>query len=288
MDQILHGSARTTPAVRQAIQASTESLAKLAIRYGLNEKAVAKWRGRPTTQDAPMGPKNPASTVLSPLKEAAALTFRQHTQLPLDDCLYALQERIPHLSRSALHRLFQRHGVSQLPVAESLGKATKKQFKDYAIGYFHVAFTELRLADGKLYLFVAIDRTSKLAFAELHPALAAAFWQRVVQAMPYTITNALTDNGVQFTQLPIGAARWPTASTPSARPTASSTAAPKWRTPGPTAKWNGSIARSKRRPSSSTTTRMRPSLTRTCRPFYRPVMAANGSKSCMGRRPTSL
>ena len=206
MDQVLHGSARTTPAVRHALQASTESLAKLAVRYGLNEKTVAKWRGRTTTQDAPMGPKNPVSTVLSPLEEAAALTFRQQTQLPLDDCRYALQESIPHLSRSALHRLFQRHGVSRLPVAEALGKAAKKKFKAYPIGYFHVDFTELRLADGKLYLFVAIDRTSKLAFAELHATataeLAAAFWQRVVQAVPYKVNKVLTDNGVQFTQLP--------------------------------------------------------------------------------------
>ena len=129
MDQVLHGSARTTPAVRQALQASTDSLAKLALRYGLNEKTVAKWRGRTTTQDAPMGPKHPVSTVLNPLEEAAALTFRQHTQLPLDDCLYALQDSIPHLARSALPRLFQRPGVSQLPVAEASDKAPKKKFK---------------------------------------------------------------------------------------------------------------------------------------------------------------
>ena len=206
MEQVLHGSARTTPAVRQAIQGSSESLAKLAARYGLNEKTVAKWRGRTTTQDAPMGPKLPVSSVLSPLEEAAAVSFRHHTQLPLDDCLYALQDSIPHLSRSALHRLFQRHGISQLPRTAPPTQGPKKPFKDYPIGYFHVDFTELRLVDGKLYLFVAIDRTSKLAFAELHPAataaLAAAFWQRVVQAVPYTISKVLTDNGVQFAQLP--------------------------------------------------------------------------------------
>jgi hypothetical protein len=57
------------------------------------------------------------------------------------------------------------------------------------------------------------DRTSKLAFAELNPAataeLAATCWQRVVEAVPYTIHRVLTDNGVQFTlpNCPIGAAR---------------------------------------------------------------------------------
>jgi len=68
MEQVLHGSARTTPAVRRAIQASSESLAKLAARYGLDPKTVAKWRGRTSVADAPMGPENPVSTVLSPLE----------------------------------------------------------------------------------------------------------------------------------------------------------------------------------------------------------------------------
>lgn len=42
------------------------------------------------------------------------VAFRQHTLLPLDDCLYALQATIPHLTRSSLHRCLQRHGISWL------------------------------------------------------------------------------------------------------------------------------------------------------------------------------
>ena len=127
MGQVLHGSARTTPAVRRLIQQSPESLQSLATRHGINPKTVAKWRSRTTTADAPMGPK-PASTVLSAEQEAMAVAFRQHTLLPLDDCRYALQETIPPLSRSALHRLFQRHGISRLPAPEPAEK--KKKFKD--------------------------------------------------------------------------------------------------------------------------------------------------------------
>jgi DNA-binding transcriptional regulator YiaG len=44
--QILHGSARTTEAVRRAIQHSQESLRVLAKRYGINQKTVAKWKRR--------------------------------------------------------------------------------------------------------------------------------------------------------------------------------------------------------------------------------------------------
>lgn len=49
-----------------------------------------------------MGPKNARSTVLTTKEEAMAVTFRKHTLLPLDDCLYVLQATIPHLTRSAL------------------------------------------------------------------------------------------------------------------------------------------------------------------------------------------
>ena len=43
------------------------------------------------------------------------VAFRRHTLLPLDDCLYALQPTIPHLTRSSLHRCLQRHAISRLP-----------------------------------------------------------------------------------------------------------------------------------------------------------------------------
>jgi transposase-like protein len=87
MGQLLHGSARTTAAVRRAIQRSQESIAKLAKRYDLNPKTVAQWKKRTQVDDAPMGPKQPRSTVLSPAEEAMLIAFRRHTLLPLDDCL---------------------------------------------------------------------------------------------------------------------------------------------------------------------------------------------------------
>ena len=74
MGQILHGSARTTEAVRRTLQQSQESLNVLAKQYGINPKTVAKWRKRDFVHDAPMGPKEPASTVLKP-EEAMCVGF---------------------------------------------------------------------------------------------------------------------------------------------------------------------------------------------------------------------
>src|SRR6478752_7402105 len=163
LGQILHGSATTTEAVRRAIQNSEESLRALSKRYGINQKTVAKWKKRTSVADLPTGPKEPKSTVLSLEEEAVIVAFRKHTFLPLDDCLYALQPTIPNLTRSSLHRCLQRHGIGRLPDVEG-DKPAKKTFKSYPIGYFHIDIAEVQTAEGKLYLFVAIDRTSKFAY----------------------------------------------------------------------------------------------------------------------------
>jgi transposase-like protein len=166
MGQVLHGSATTTEAVRRTIQHSQESLRRLAKRYGVNPKTIAKWKSRKAVSDLRTGPKKPRSTVLTVEEEAVVVAFRRHTLQPLDDCLYALQPTIPHLSRSSLHRGLKRHGISRLPQVE--GEASpKRKFKPYPIGYFHIDLAEGRTAEGKLYLIVAIDRTSKFAFVEL-------------------------------------------------------------------------------------------------------------------------
>ena len=201
MGQILHGSATTTEAVRRAIQHSEESLRALAKRYGINQKTVAKWKGRTSVSDLPTGPKEPKSTVLSIEDEAIVVAFRRHTLLPLDDCLYALQATIPQLTRSSLHRCLQRHGISRLPDVAG-DKPPKKKFKSYPIGFFHIDIAEVQTAEGKLYLFVAIDRTSKFAFAQLvesaNRVTASAFLVALIAAVPYKIHTILTDNGIQF------------------------------------------------------------------------------------------
>jgi transposase InsO family protein len=202
MGQILHGRATTTEAIRRAIQNSEESLRALSARYGINQKTVAKWRKRTSVADLPTGPKDATSTVLTRDEEAIIVAFRRHTLLPLDDCLYSLQATIPHLSRSSLQRCLQRHDISRLPEVEG-DKPAKRKFKAYPLGYFHVDIAEVQTAEGKLYLFVAIDRTSKFAFVELHQKAgkmaAAAFLRNLVAAVPYRLNIVLTDNGIQFT-----------------------------------------------------------------------------------------
>jgi transposase-like protein len=201
----LHGCARTTPRVRAELQAAQKATRALAAQYGLNPKTVAKWRRRTTTADQPMGPSHPRSTVLSEAKEAIIDEFRRRTLLPLDDVLGCLRESIPKLSRSALHRCLERHGISRLP-KDPENTSKRKCFAETKIGYVHIDGCELRSAEGKTHMFLAIDRVSKFVYVELHPAatmlIGAAFLRSVIAVFPYEIHTVLTDNGVAFADQP--------------------------------------------------------------------------------------
>ena len=149
MGQVLHGSARTTAAVRRTIPQSQESLNTRAERYDIKPKTVAKWKRRESVHDAPMRPKAPRSTVLTKAQEALCVAFRRHTLLPLDDGLYALQDSIPNLTRSTWHRCDQRHGISRLPEVEGT-KPAKSKCENYPLGYCHLAMAEVHTEEGRL------------------------------------------------------------------------------------------------------------------------------------------
>ena len=82
---------------------------------------------------------------------------------------------IPNLSRSALHRWLQRHGISRPPKDEAADKRSRFS-------------CELRHADGKLIMFLAIDRVSKFTYVEFHERIGSmcgvAFLRAVAEAFP--------------------------------------------------------------------------------------------------------
>jgi transposase-like protein len=98
-----------------------------------------------------------------------------------------------------LHRCLRRHDIGRLPEVGG-EKATKKKFKAYPIGFFHIDIAEVQTAEGRLHLFVAIDRTSKFAYVELHPkataAVSGAFLRNLIAAVPYRIHTVLTDRAI--------------------------------------------------------------------------------------------
>lgn len=204
MVQVLHKRAKTTHAVRAEIQQSKESMSVLSDRYGISRNTVLKWKHRRTVDDKPMG-SHKLRTVLSAKEEDMICAFRAKTLLPLDDCFISLKDFIPKLTRSNLHRCLKRHGLSRLP--KEIKTKSKQKFTDYEIGFFHIDICEVRTGDGRSYLFVAVDRTSKYAYAEIYNSQtisnSAAFLRNLIKIVPYKIHRILTDNGVQFSYNPL-------------------------------------------------------------------------------------
>jgi hypothetical protein len=73
-------------------------------------------------------------------------------------------------------------------------KEPKKKFKTYPIGYFHIDIAEVRTAEGKLHLYVGIDRISKFAFVQLvskaNRVTASAFLVALIKAVPPAFAGA--------------------------------------------------------------------------------------------------
>ncbi len=92
------------------------------------------------------------------------------------------------------------------------GTPAKKKFKSYPLGFFHIDIAEVRSGEGKLYMFVAIDRTSKFAIVRLYEQAdrptAVIFLETVLEAVPYKINIILTDNGIQFADQPRNRNGW--------------------------------------------------------------------------------
>ncbi|EGV34093.1 Integrase catalytic region [Thiorhodococcus drewsii AZ1] len=210
MEIRLHKNARTTPAIRRDLQASTLPNKVLAAQYNLSVQTVRKWRRRTVVEDASHRPHR-LSTTLSPEQEVLVVALRETLLLPFDDLLAVTREFIhPEASRSALDRCLRRHGISNLksliPQEADTAKRPVKTFKDYALGFVHVDvkyLPQMLDEDRRKYLFAAIDRATRWVYVEIlddkSAASASGFLERLIAKAPFTLTKILTDNGKEFT-----------------------------------------------------------------------------------------
>ncbi len=155
-------------------------------------------RRRGPTANRKTGPNVPNSTVLSAEDEAVIVASRG-TRSCRSKCGSTTCSRRSHTcrGRTCTHRCLQRHGISRLPETDG-DKPLQAKFKRYPRGYIHVDIAEVHTEEGRLYLLVAIDRTSKFAIAELHEKatrrVAGDFLRALAAAVPYKIHAVLTDN----------------------------------------------------------------------------------------------
>ena len=201
MELNLHANATTTPKTRAYIQRSKRSVAELAAELGVSETTIRRWRGRTTVADRPHTPKT-LPTSLTAIEERLVCELRTALQLPLDDIIEVMRRCVnAELSRSAIHRCLQRHGISARPKPD---KPNAGIFETASIGFIHIDLKHLpALQRHKSYAFVAIDRATRYVYLEIHPSrdgeTAAAFLERFLADFPYQVHTILTDNGAEFT-----------------------------------------------------------------------------------------
>lgn len=146
----LHSQARTPPAIRREIQASTLSDRQLARKHGLTRATVHQWRGRTAVEDTSQRP-HPLHTPLTSAQEAIVVSLRQQWLLPLDDLLVVTREFLnPDVSRSGSDRCLRRHGVAHLKALPPKPEVTPHQtFKAYEPGFVHLDVKYLPALDGE-------------------------------------------------------------------------------------------------------------------------------------------
>ena len=202
MDLKLHANATTTPRTRAYIQQSEAPTSELARELGIHSRTVARWRSREDVLDRSARPHRIA-TKISEWEEALITELRRELALPLDDIVEAMRRCInPSLSRSAIHRCLQRHGLSARLTPQTAPAATFQT--DSPAGFIHIDVKYLPpLNRRRSYAYVAIDRATRFVYLEVLPdraaQTAAGFLERFLASFPLKVHTILTDNGSEFT-----------------------------------------------------------------------------------------
>lgn len=203
----LHKGARTTPAIRAEIAASTEPLTVLAARFGISWLTAYKWRNRKSVYDR-SHTAHRLQTTLTPAQEAIVVELRKSLLLPLDDLLAVTREFLcPEVSRSGLGRCLDRHHVGTLrELVPTAPKPLQKPFRAYVPGFVHIDIKylpQMKDQTARRYLFVAIDRATRWVYVAIKNSKSAGnarrFLRSLHHACPIKINKILTDNGKEFT-----------------------------------------------------------------------------------------
>ncbi len=200
MPQVYHSNARTNQHVREIIQQSNLTNVELANNYNVNVKTIAKHKNRDFLNDKSSRPKR-IYYALTPLEKELIKVVRTMTWMELDDLADTIVDIIPNANRSNVYRTLKAFDINRVPQEQ---KEKAKKFKEYEPGYLHIDVTYLPKFDKqKYYLFVAIDRATRLLYYKVYEnktaANAVSFLKECKEFFPFYLTHILTDNGLEFT-----------------------------------------------------------------------------------------
>jgi len=198
----LHKNARTTLAVRQAIQASPLSAYALAKMYHLNWETVKRWKTAESLEDKSSRPHK-IRTDLTVEQEDLICFERKQFKKTIEDIFFALEGKINKLYPMKIYRCLKRHGLNVLPNEFVNAERKIKKFRKYGIGYLHIDLVYApKINHERSYIYTVIDRVAKIAFVMMgkrkNKETGAHFLREVLGFYPYKINYILTDNGFEF------------------------------------------------------------------------------------------
>ena len=199
-----HANAKTTVHQRRRIKESKEPYRTLAKQIGVSVPTVAKWKKREQLNDRSSRPRRIKKALPSAMEPVLDF-LRKDWLLELDTIWIALQKTIfPQLTRSAVYRQLVRQNIQDLKKLRVCQERPHGKFRAAPPGFLHIDIFRLpKMDDKQLYLFVAIDRATRLltmqAYHRQDAQSAAVFLDHCRKFYPFRIYRVLTDNGGQFT-----------------------------------------------------------------------------------------
>lgn len=198
--QVYHSNASTNLHIRNQIKKNFFiSNSELAKKFSVSVPTIIKWKQRECPNDRSSKPHK-IYYALSDEVQNLIVSIRKNTWSSVDETIEILSDIAPNISRSAVYRTFKKHNINTIP-QEKREKA--KKFKEYEPGFLHIDVTYLPKINGeKLYLFVAIDRATRLLFFKVYDKKTAEnaqqFFDECINFFPFKIEKVLTDNGLEF------------------------------------------------------------------------------------------
>jgi transposase-like protein len=152
--------------------------------------------------------ENKSSAPLNPHREHEVHTLYylhylyQKEGLSVESVLETMNTNNIKIPRSTAYYYVKLWGL--VDERKNMEKRKTSKFKEYEPGYIHVDITYGPKLNGKKqYIYVAIDRATRLMYIEVHDNkranTAKEFLEKTVTFFPFEVTKILTDNGKEFT-----------------------------------------------------------------------------------------
>ena len=178
-----------------------ENSVLVAEKFKVTPKTVLKWANSENLEDKNSAPKVPARKYeLSSL--CLIYWLYEKDNLKGDEILDHFEDNNLEMKRSSIYYYLKIWGLTKR--RKDAKKRINQQFKDYDPGFLHVDITYWPKFNGvKYYIFVAIDRATRLIYLEIHDNkradTSAKFLEKALNFFPFKIEKVLTDNGKEFT-----------------------------------------------------------------------------------------